>query len=381
MSAVENRLVDRALLEETADELYDHAPCGYLATLPDGTILRVNQTFLGWTGLSREEIEGRRRFQDLVTVPGRIYFETHCAPLLRMQGFLSEIALELTCKDRSPLHVLVTAAAKRDQAGEPLFHRITVFNATERRRYERELLLERRRAERADKAKADLLAMIGHDMRTPLNTIGGAVQMLERLAPTAQQAKFLRMLRSSAAGLLGLATQILEFSTLEAGQVVVAREPFDPRAVVRETCEALLARAEEKKIALVQEISADVPTSVVGDALKLQQVLGNLAGNAVKFTGAGKVTVSVRVLRTDAQGPTLELSVSDTGIGIPEDRLEAVFQEFTQADPEIGKKYGGTGLGLTICRRLVELLGGKLQVESELGKGSRFSFSLPFASA
>jgi two-component system sensor histidine kinase/response regulator len=158
----------------------------------------------------------------------------------------------------------------------------------------------------------------------------------------------------------------------------VARAPFDPRALVRETNDALLGRAEEKGLALVHDVDPAVPATLIGDALKIQQVLANLAGNAVKFTQTGGVIVALRLRDGHAQTATIDFSVTDTGIGIPEDRLEAIFEEFTQADSNISKTYGGTGLGLTISRRLVELLGGRLSVESELGKGSTFRFALSF---
>jgi signal transduction histidine kinase len=372
--------LDSPLFEESVEELYERAPCGYLSTLPDGTIARVNHTFLAWTGAAREEVIGKR-LHDLLTVPGRIYLETHLGPLLTMQGFVNEIALEVLCRDRPPLPVLLSAVQKRDGAGEPVLNRVMVFNAVERRKYEHELLLARRRAERADKAKADLLAMIGHDMRTPLGAIRGAVYLLERQSPSPAQAKYLRMLQSSTAALLGLADQILEFSRLEAGQALIANERFDPRAVVRDTLDAVSRRADEKGIALVQEVEPEVPASLSGDPLKIQQILTNLAGNAVKFTERGAVTIAVRLLHRGADAAMIGFTVSDTGIGIPKDRLGAIFEEFTQADAEIGRKYGGTGLGLTICRRLAELLGGELAVESELGKGSTFRLKLQLAVA
>jgi signal transduction histidine kinase len=342
--------------------------------------MRVNRTFLAWRGAARDEVIGKR-LHDLLTIPGRIYLETHLGPLLAMQGSVNEIALEVLCRERPPLPVLLSAVQKRDAAGEPVLNRVMVFNAVVRRKYEHELLLARRRAERADKAKADLLAMIGHDMRTPLGAIKGAVYLLERQSPSPAQAKYLRTLQSSAAALLGLADQILEFSRLEAGQAVIATARFDPRAVVRDTLDALSRRAEEKGIALVQEVEPAVPASLSGDPLKIRQILTNLAGNAVKFTERGAVTVTVRLLRAGADSATLDFAVADTGIGIPRDRLGAIFEEFTQANAEIGRKYGGTGLGLTICRRLAQLLGGELAVESELGKGSIFRLTLQLAVA
>jgi signal transduction histidine kinase len=366
LSTASNVRLDDSLLDEDADDLYEHAPCGYVSTLPDGTIARANETFLGWTGLPRPQVVGQTRIQDLFTVSGRIYHETHVAPLLRMQGQVNEIALEIACRDRGPLPVLVTAVQKRDPSGEPLFNRYTIFNATERRRYEQQLLLERRRAERAD-----------NDMRTPLGAIGMAVQFLEKTSPTPQQAKFLRILHSSGAALLSLANQILEYARIDAGHVMVADAPFDPRALLREAADAFGSRADEKGLALSQDVDASVPAQLSGDAMKIQQVVSNLIGNAVKFTGAGRVAVSMRILEAGKDAATVEIAVADTGIGIPQDRIGAIFEEFTQATAEIGRTYGGTGLGLTICSRLADALGGKLAVESELGKGSTFTFILP----
>ena len=169
-----------ALLEESAEDLYEHAPCGYLSTLPDGTIVRVNQTFVEWTGASREALLAGTKFQTLLTIGSRIYYETHYAPLLRMQGFANEIALEVVRDDGRILPVLVNSRQKRDADGTPLFNRITLFDSTDRRRYERELLLARRKAEQVAKDKADLLAMLSHDIRNPLNALMGVVQLLDR---------------------------------------------------------------------------------------------------------------------------------------------------------------------------------------------------------
>jgi signal transduction histidine kinase len=310
-------------------------------------------------------------------MPGRIYYETHWDPLLRMQGYISEIAFELSPRNgASPVPILVSAMQKRDEKGVPLLNRITVFNATDRRGYERELLLERRRAERADRAKAELLAMIGHDMRSPLSAIATAVDLLDRTPSPEQQARYLRALRSSSMTLLGLANQILEYSRLEAGQASVEDAPFDAGAVVADTADAISGQAEKKGLVLRVDVAPDVPRILLGDARKIQQVLTNLGGNAVKFTSHGSVTLALRVMESDAESVRLEFSVVDTGIGIAGDRLDAVFDEFTQADDHIGKTYGGTGLGLTISRRVADLLGGTLSVESELGKGSTFRFQL-----
>src|SRR5215213_6473627 len=171
--------VQAELLQESAEDLYENAPCGYLSALPDGTILKINQTFLAWTGYKRDQLVGRKRFQDLLTAGGRIFHETHYAPLLRMQGTVREIAVDLVCANGGRLPALINSVLRKDEDGNPLLTRTTVFNATDRKEYERELLRERQRAEQAAKAKADFISMISHEIRTPLNAILNVGHLLE----------------------------------------------------------------------------------------------------------------------------------------------------------------------------------------------------------
>jgi signal transduction histidine kinase len=184
------------------------------------------------------------------------------------------------------------------------------------------------------------------------------------------------MLKSSSESLLGLVTNVLDLGRLEGGHEVLELHAFDPQALVGASFEAMRARAELKGIALEQIMTGEVPQTVVGDALKINQVLMNLLGNALKFTERGTVRLSVHCEPQDGQSVAITFSVADTGIGIPADRLSNIFQEYTQAGPEVRTQYGGTGLGLAISRRLVKLHGGDLTVQSEPGRGSTFSFTL-----
>lgn len=368
--------INAGLVGESATDLYEHAPAGYLTTLADGTIVRVNETFATWTGYGKGELVGIRRFQDMLTVPGRIYFETHIAPLLRMQGGVSEIALDIRCGDGTDLPVLLNAVVRGGSTDAPDGYRMTVFNATERRRYERELLHARRRAEDAARVKSDLLAMLGHDIRTPLGAIMNVARLLEATEPTPRQRGLLDMLRRSSENLLGLINDILAYTRLEAGTLPIEERVFSMRLMLHQLDANFATAAAEKDVEFTIRADDDVPDALYGDSVKLSEVLMNLAANALKFTDRGSVRVSVTCAQRDASHATLRFAVADTGIGIEHDRLAHIFEEFTQADAEIGLKYGGTGLGLAISRNLLALFGSEMTVESAPGEGSIFAFTL-----
>jgi signal transduction histidine kinase len=317
-----------------------------------------------------------RRFYDLLPPAGRIYYETHYAPLLQMQDRAREIAMELVCADRRRLPVLINATLSRDTQGQPQAIRIVVFDATARRTYEQELLRERRRAEQATEEKARFIAMVSHEIRSPLSAIIAVRQMLEKTDLSPRQEQLVRMLRSSAESLLGLVNNVLDLGKLESGHEVLEPHGFDLRGLVEASFEAMRARAELKGIAMELAISGEVPQAVFGDALKINQVLTNLLGNALKFTERGLVRVMVHCEPTAVDSVAVTFRVADTGIGIAPDRLARIFEEYAQAAPEVRTRYGGTGLGLAISSRLVKLHGGQITVQSEPGRGSTFSFTL-----
>jgi PAS domain S-box-containing protein len=366
----------RALLEEEAEDLYEHAPCGYLSTLPDGTIARVNQTFIDWTGRSREALLAGTKFQSLLTMGSRIYYETHYAPLLRMQGFANEIALEVTRGDGRILPVNANTRQRRDPSGTPLFNRITLFDSSDRRRYERELLLARRKAEQNARDKDEMLAMLSHDIRNPLQAVMTVVKLLERSDLSDQQRAFVRMLRSSSTTMLGLLNHVLELSKAEAGHLVPIEKPIAIRELVGEVLDPFAAAARDKGLELLWTLANDVPPVIVGDHMAIRQILGNLIGNAVKFTTTGSVTLTIRVADISADAVTLAFAVADTGIGIEAEALGRIFNEFTQASADTATRFGGTGLGLTITRRLLAVYGSAIRVASTPGAGTTFSFDL-----
>jgi PAS domain S-box-containing protein len=365
-----------ALLDESAEDLYEHAPCGYLSLLPDGVIGKVNQTFVEWSGFPRSDLVGRKRFLDLLPAGGRIYYETHFEPLLRMQGQVREIAFDLTRPGDERWPVLVNAT-RRSYPNVGGITRITVFDATDRRRYEREILAARRRAEEAAQAKSDLVAALSHDVRSPLTAIATAITLLENSSPTEQQAKYIRVLRSSTQHALTLVTNLLDLGRLESGRTLLREERFSIRELAREMAATTNASAVQKPdLEVTTRVADSVPDDLVGDRAKIGQVLANLMSNAVKFTSRGFVSLIVELRDANRDTATLDIAVSDSGIGIPADRLPHIFDEYTQANAQIETTYGGTGLGLAICQKILRLYGSQLSVVSTEGQGTTFSFTL-----
>ena len=295
-----------------------------------------------------------------------------------MQGAVREIAVEMVCADGRRLPVLINSVLKKDAAGEPLLVRTTVFNATDRKDYERELLRERQRAEQAAKAKSDLISMISHEIRTPLNAHhGGRGTCSSATELTAQQQKLVRILRSSSESLLGLVNDILDFSKIEAGKVAAggaelrppAAGPRDRRQPPRQ---GRGRRASRSRCRSTRECRP--PSSATRS--RSGRCSPTCWATPSSSPPKGSVTVTLQVREQIAEAVAIDFQVADTGIGIAPDRLPHIFDEFTQANYDIGLKYGGTGLGLSISKKLVELHGSRIGVESELGRGTTFSFTL-----
>ncbi len=365
----------RSLIESNIDAL--------MTTDPAGIITDVNKQMEALTGCTRDELIGAP-FKNYFTDPDRAE-----AGIKRALDGAKVTDYELTARARNGKETVVSYNANtfydRDRKLQGVF--AAARDVTERKRFERTLQennleLERAMAaaEKANLAKSSFLSSMSHEIRTPMNAILGMADMLWESPLDAEQMQFVEVFRRAGASLLVLINDILDLSKIEAGHLELERAEFDLEEVVDQAIELTAVKARAKGIVLLSHLSPGVPTSLMGDPARLRQVLINLLGNAVKFTDFGEVVLTARNHESGKSGQ-IEFTVSDTGIGIPPDKLESIFDDFTQADASTTRRYGGTGLGLGISRRIVEAMGGRLTAASPAGEGSTFRFSAQFEPA
>ena len=355
----------RSLIESNIDAI--------MTTDPSGIITDVNKQMEALTGCTRDELIGAP-FKNYFTDPERA--EAGIKLVLNEKKVTD---YELTACNRDGKQTVVSYNATtfydRDRVLQGVF--AAARDVTERKRVEAELQQAKAMAETASQTKSDFLASMSHEIRTPMNAIIGIADLLAKTPLSPDQDKYVQIFRRAGDNLLNLVNDILDLSKVEASQLELERTGFSLNDLLEKVKEMVAVRAHEKGLALVCEVAPEVPGDLIGDPTRLRQVLLNLLGNAIKFTESGEVALRVTPDENSSAPGVLRFTISDSGIGIPGEKLGAVFERFTQADSSTTRRYGGSGLGLTISKRLVELMGGCIRVESSVGKGSVFSFTVP----
>jgi PAS domain S-box-containing protein len=361
------RAADQA--EARFRQIFENSAEGIYQCTPAGQFLIVNPTMTRLFGVtSADELLGHKA----VGLGQREEF----VRLMQEQGAVRDFESQLERTDGSVIWVSENARAVCDDAGTVLYYEGTLQDITARKLAEEERRRAHQAAEAANTAKSEFLANMSHEIRTPMNGIIGMTELALDTELSPEQREYLSMVKTSADSLLTIINGILDFSKIEAGRLDLDLVDFELRDSLADALRPLGFKAAEKGLELACDIGSTVPEMIVGDDVKLRQVIINLVGNAIKFTEKGEIVVRVEAVGQNEEHVALRFSVSDTGIGVPQEKLDKIFEAFTQADGTTTRKYGGTGLGLTISRRLVNIMGGELQVDSEVGKGSLFHFTL-----
>ncbi|HTC64745.1 MAG TPA: ATP-binding protein [Candidatus Saccharimonadales bacterium] len=357
-------------------ELFETLQEGVYFCDSEGKLLDVNPALVRMLGYShREELIG--------TTIGNLYFEmpSELFPVRQRTPFSNSITREITLrrKDGIPVICIDNSNTVGDPNGHMIRHQGTLVDITVRKNSELELQKAKEAAEAANVAKSAFLAHISHEIRTPMNAVLGMTDLALDTNLTTEQREYMTMVRESGKSLLTLINDILDFSKIEAGKLDLEITSFQLRDSINEMVKIFGVRAKQSGLELSSHIAPEVPDSLLGDAGRLRQVISNLVDNAIKFTKQGEIAVRIEKDSLTERDVFLHFSVEDSGIGIPEDKQQLIFEAFAQADNSTTRKYGGTGLGLSICSRLVNMMGGKIWVESDPSEGSVFHFTARFS--
>lgn len=367
---------------EDLEDLYENAPCGYLSLSPDGRIVKSNHTLTRWLGMAPDALLGKR-LRDVLSIAGQIFYETHFAPLLRMQGFFDEVALDLIRADGTPLHVLANAAERRDPEGGLLFTRVTVFRATERRRYERELVdaTETAQAEsrlskgqllaehEAVELREQFIAVLGHDLRNPLAAIDGGTNLLMREPQSEKSQRVIGLIRGSVLRMSGLIDNVMDFARGRLGGGLQLNRSLKP---LLPTLEQVVGELRTSYPERLIELHLDATIEVEADHARLAQMFSNLLANAITHGAVDQPVRVDAVLGVDE----LELSVANAGPPIPPEAMQQLFQPFYRSNPH--SRVQGLGLGLYIASQIAQAHEGRIDVTSDPTE-TRFTFRMPHA--
>ncbi len=361
--------------EEKFRSIFENATEGIFQTTPAGRFLMVNPAFV--------RIMGYRSEAELIETVTDVQHQIYVNPrrrdefqeLMETQGSAKNFETRFHRRDGSIIHVSLNAHVVKDEEGKIRYYEGILEDTTQRKRAE-DLKIAKDAAEAATQAKSGFLANMSHEIRTPLNAVIGLTELVMKTQMTPKQLDYVEKISTSSHSLLGIINDILDFSKIEAGRLQLESVQFDLMALLEKLTDMFAGKAAEKGIEMIVSVSDDVPRDLMGDPLRLGQVLTNLTANSVKFTDEGEVVVQVTRLRQDNGAVRLRFTIRDTGIGIDRANLPHLFSAFTQADGSTTRRYGGTGLGLTICKRLVEMMDGEIHATSEPGRGSTFHFTV-----
>jgi signal transduction histidine kinase/ActR/RegA family two-component response regulator len=377
---IEDELVRQREFSRT---ILENIEAGVVVCDEAGRLLLFNRVARGWHGCDPASIPPDRWSEsyNLYLPDGETPIPPDQVPLMRAWRGETVTNVEIVIKPagRPPRHVLCGGAPLHSATGQFAGAVVVMTDLTKRKAAEQALQQAKQSAEEADRAKSSFLASMSHEIRTPLNTIIGFTSLLEESALSDGQQTYCEAIRASGSLLLSIINDILDFSKIEAGRVELESQPFSPVDALNSCLDLLRPSAAERRVDLRFDVAKAVPAAVRGDLTRFRQIATNLLSNAVKFTSNGTVNLGLGLAPALQEvGPqALRLSVSDTGIGISAGELARIFEPFRQADASTTRRYGGTGLGLTICQTLVRAMGGKIDVKSEPGKGSVFTVDLP----
>ena len=365
-----------ARLHRALHTILESAPVGICLTI-ESRLTWINRKIEEMFLYRREELEGETTRMLYPTQTAYEQLGTDAYPLLA-QGGEYETIQELVRRDGARLWVRYHGKAidptNRYEGVIWIMEDITAGVTAEQ-----ELHTAREAAEAASRAKSEFLANMSHEIRTPMNGLLGMLQLLESTKLTDKQSEYLDIMRISSLSLLSLINDILDLARIESGRMELEQRDFSLRNSISDVIKTQLPLIDGKEINMHADIASEVPDNLIGDQLRLKQIVLNLLGNAVKFTAKGEIRLTVDVVERQADNALLRIGVTDSGIGIRPEALKKIFEPFTQADSSNARKYGGAGLGLSICRRISELMGGEIRAESQEGVGSSFFAQIPFA--
>ena len=370
----ENKLMEKDRQCSLMGSLLDNTTTSMHIVDKEGKILYFNKAFLNFIGLPPEAVF-LKTFKEIP----RQRSITFAQPELRESHLLDPFECDETIEiDEQPHYFFTRKYPVKNAEGEIFAAAIISRDITDRILNEQRLEISRQEAEHARLTQEQFMANISHEIRTPMNGIMGMTDLLSETPLHPEQRDYLDTIKQSSINLMALINDILDFSKIEAGMLQLEEVPFKVSAVIEQSLNSLKVKASQKNIYLDCNIDHKVPAALVGDPLRLYQIISNLLSNAIKFTTDGGVSLALSACISKTSAVTLTVKITDTGMGIPEERINYIFQSFAQTSLDISRKFGGTGLGLTIVKQLVELQGGSITVESKLGVGSCFTVNVPF---